>query len=175
MTAPVLADEVLAGTVVPAGEVPALPAVPPMPAPAPDAGVFTLPNAVTLAGAALTAWWLRGGPGWAAVAGLIADEVDGRLARATGTTSRFGATLDWATDVSLNAVIMDRLGLAVALPVVLPVQVAMHAEGVRPAIGSLRAISTIALLLRGRDTARPNPTPRPRRRRRRNDTNRRRP
>ena len=51
--------------------------------PAPDAGALTLPNAITLAGAGLTAWWLRGGPAWAAVAGLLADEVDGRLARAT--------------------------------------------------------------------------------------------
>lgn len=116
-----------------------------------DAGALTLPNAVTLTGAALTAWWLSGGPAWAALAGLVADEVDGRIARATGTTSEIGKTLDWATDVSLNAVVMDHLGLSAALPVVLPVQVALHHEGVRPAIGSLRAVSTLALLWQRRE------------------------
>jgi phosphatidylglycerophosphate synthase len=129
--------------------------------PAPDAGALTLPNVITLAGAGLTAWWLRGGPAWAAVAGLLADEVDGRLARATGSTSRFGATLDWATDISLNAVMLDRLGAAVALPVVLPAQVAMHEAGVRPSIGSLRALTTLALLWQSRAAGgrvRPNPT-----------------
>lgn len=167
-----IAPEVFAGETVPSVDVPA--PAPLAAPPAPDAGAFTLPNAVTLAGAALTAWWLRGGPKWAAVAGLLADEIDGRLARATGTTSRIGATLDWATDVSLNAVVMDRLGLAAALPVVLPVQVAMHAEGIRPAIGSLRAVSTLALLWKQmRDEravaegARPNPSPARRRARRR--------
>ena len=135
--------------------------------PAPDAGALTLPNAITLAGAGLTAWWLRGGPAWAAVAGLLADEVDGRLARATGSTSRFGATLDWATDISLNAVMLDRLGAAVALPVVLPAQVAMHEVGVRPSIGSLRALTTLALLWQSRAAGgrvRPNPAHRGRRR-----------
>ena len=41
--------------------------------PAPDAGALTLPNAITLAGAGLTAWWLRGGPAWAAVAAAAGD------------------------------------------------------------------------------------------------------
>lgn len=137
--------------------------------PTPDAGPFTLPNAITLAGAGLTAWWLRGGPAWAAVAGLVADEVDGRLARATGTTSAIGGTLDWAVDISLNAVMLERLGAAAALPLVLPVQVAMHHEGVRPSIGSLRAVTTLALLWKQRRDGgrlRPNPSPTRSRRRR---------
>jgi len=162
--APADTPEVFAGETVAVVDVPAPLAAPPPP----DAGVFTLPNAITLTGAALTAWWLRGGPKWAAVAGLLADEIDGRIARAMGTTSRFGATLDWATDVSLNAVVMDRLGAAWALPVVLPVQVGMHAEGIRPAIGSLRAVSTLALLwkqLRDEHDGTPRPNPSPARRR----------
>lgn len=137
--------------------------------PASDAGPFTLSNAITLAGAGLTAWWLRGGPAWAAVAGLVADGVDGRLARATGTTSAIGGTLDWATDVALNAVMLERLGAAAALPLVLPVQVAMHHEGVRPSIGSLRAVTTLALLWKQRRDGgrlRPNPSPARSRRRR---------
>lgn len=128
-----------------------------------DAGPFTLPNAITVAGAGLTAWWLKGGPAWAAIAGLLADEVDGRLARATGTTSRFGGTLDWATDISLNAVMLDRLGAAAAIPVVLPLQVALRDSSVRPPIGSLRALTTLALLWQNRESGgvvRPNPSPR---------------
>lgn len=114
--------------------------------PSVDAGAWTVPNGITLAGVALTAWWLQGGPAWAAVVGLLADEVDGRLARATKQTSQFGAMLDWTSDIALTAVVLDRLGAPMAIPVVVPIQVGLRESGYRPTYGSFRALATIALL-----------------------------
>jgi phosphatidylglycerophosphate synthase len=110
---------------------------------------LNLPNAVTLGGYAATIGWLGGGPGWLAVAGLVADEADGRIARATGQESRFGSLLDWAVDLSLTALVLWKLGWAWALVAVLPVQVYFRDSGWRPAIGSARAAFTIAALVKG--------------------------
>lgn len=124
-------------------------------APAPDAGLFTLANAVTLAGAAATALWLQGGSPAFAVAGLVADELDDRIARARGTAGPTASHVDDVADVSLNAIMLDRLNAAWAIPLAVPIQVVGKREGV----GSLRVALTAALLYRqwrsGR--ARPNP------------------
>jgi hypothetical protein len=77
----------------------------------------TLPNALTLAGYGLALWRLRGGPGWAALASVAADEAERPLARATRQPSLAGGALDYSTDVALSAMYARRLGapdLAVA-------------------------------------------------------------
>lgn len=111
---------------------------------------FNLPNALTLTGVAMTVGWLAGGSPWLAVAGLVIDEVDGRLARATGQETEIGSQLDWASDIALNAAISVRLGGAAlyTLPIVLASQVVLRNKDWRPSIGSARAVTTAWALYR---------------------------
>lgn len=135
----------LAGVALLGGAAPASPAAPTL------AQVLTLPNLVTLSGFAGTCAWLAGAhPGWA-IAGLVADELDGRLARATGTTSEFGGLLDWTTDVAASTLILNRTGRLWAAPVVVGGQVALRNEGWRPPLGSARALLTLATIWEERD------------------------
>ena len=100
-----------------------------------------VPNAVTLVGFGLGAWWVAGGPAWAAIASIIADEADGALARERGETSEFGANLDWTSDIVLTALTMHKLGVAwPAIPVVTTVQVALREDGFKPSVLSFRAV-----------------------------------
>jgi len=100
-----------------------------------------VPNAVTLTGFGLGAWWVAGGPAWAAVASIIADEADGAIAREQGKTSEFGGNLDWTSDIVLTALTMYKLGVAwPAIPVVTTVQVALREEGFKPPVLSFRAV-----------------------------------
>lgn len=105
-----------------------------------DAAV-NLPNALTLASLALGVWWVADGPDWAAVASVILDELDGRIARATGQTSEFGSTYDWATDVLLTALSLQKVGAPwQAIPVVATGQVVLREEGYRPPFLSARGV-----------------------------------
>jgi phosphatidylglycerophosphate synthase len=125
--------------------------------PTPEGSIFTAANAVSLAGAAATVAWLHGGHPALAVAGLAADAVDGSLARRDpqGLTQT-GMVLEAVTDVSLNAVMLGRLGAAWAIPLAVPLQVV----GKRAGVGSLRVALTAALLYRQwrEGSARPNPS-----------------
>ncbi len=115
---------------------------------------LTLADVVTLGGYGLGVWWGVGGPAWAGVASIVADEVDGRLARATGTTTSHGSSLDWGADVALTPLALLRLGREVgyptaallAAPPMLYAQAMLRSEGVRPSIGSARAVITLAAL-----------------------------
>jgi len=99
------------------------------------------PNAVTMAGFALGVWWVVGGPDWAAVASIIADEADGAIARDTGQTSEFGAELDFNADVVLTALTLRKLGVPWgAIPLVTAGQVALRNGGYKPPVLSLRAV-----------------------------------
>lgn len=104
-----------------------------------DAAV-NLPNALTLASLALGVWWINDGPDWAAIASIVLDELDGRVARATGQTSNFGSTYDWGADVVLTALSLYKVGAPwPVIPVVTTGQVVLREEGIRPTIGSARA------------------------------------
>lgn len=104
----------------------------------PDARI-NLPNALTAGSLASGVWWAFGGPWYAAIASCLLDELDGRLARATGQTSRFGGLYDWGGDVALTALSLGRLGAPWAIPVVTTAQVALRHRGYRPKVGSARA------------------------------------
>ncbi len=116
----------------------------------------TFADVVTLTGYGLGLYWAAGGPWWAGLGSIVADEVDGRLARALGQTTRRGALLDWGADVTLTPAAFGRLGrelglgagvgLAVA-PVALFAQASLAAEGVRPAVGSARAVGMVAAMV----------------------------
>lgn len=134
----------------------AVPAVAPAsamaPAPAsyvPSTARFNLPNAITLSGYGATIAWLAGGPWWLAVYSLVADEIDGEVARSTGQTSNFGSLLDWAVDLSLTALILVKLGAPWLLLAITPVQVYLRERGWTPSCGSARAFLTVVALAKG--------------------------
>ncbi len=131
-----------------AGPAPAAPAMPAEP-------YLTLPDVVTIAGYGLGLYWSLGGPAWAGVASIVADEVDGRLARALGVSTEHGGQLDWGADVALTPLALARLGrevghpwLAVAAaPPVLYVQSLLRGASWRPSVGSARAVVTLAAIV----------------------------
>jgi phosphatidylglycerophosphate synthase len=118
--------------------------------------VGTVPNALTLAGYTLGVWWCLGGPTWAGVASIAIDEVDGRLARATGTESELGARLDRAVDTCLVPLSLLRLGKATGTGVApalvgsgsaLLLQSRSAENEYRPPVGSLRAGIMVGTML----------------------------
>ena len=120
-----------------------------------DDPTVTAPDLVTLAGYGLGLWWAADGPAWAGLLSILADEVDGRLARATGTTTAHGSALDWGADVALVPPTLARLGRElgvgstpglVASPAVLLVQSHLRAAGDRPSVGSARAVAMLAAM-----------------------------
>lgn len=123
-----------------------------------DAGqcgwVPTLADVVTVTGYGLGLWWASGGPAVAGLVSIALDEVDGRIARGTGTCSARGSALDWAGDVALTPLVLARLGrsvghegaaLAVA-PVVLYAQAHARGKGWRPPVLSARAVLMLATM-----------------------------
>jgi len=108
--------------------------------------VLNVPNLLTFASLGLGVWWtVGGGPPWSAVASVLLDELDGRVARATGETTRFGATFDWAGDLVLTGLVLNKLGAAEAIPIVTTGQVVFREAGYRPPVLSIRG----ALMLYG--------------------------
>ena len=114
-----------------------------------DAAV-NLPNALTLASLGLGAWWAAGGPDWAAIGSIVLDEADGRVARATGQTTKFGSTFDWATDMVLTGLALRRVQAPwQVIPVVTTGQVVLREAGYSPPILSARALVMIYGVLTG--------------------------
>ncbi len=106
----------------------------------PDENVPVLPNAISLAGYAAALLYLKGGnPAWC-IASILADEMDGRVARATGQTSEFGGALDWGIDVTLTGLFLDRVDLLAALPPITAAQAYFRSKETRPPVLSARAI-----------------------------------
>jgi hypothetical protein len=104
--------------------------------------VLTGPTLLTLLGYACSLAWLAGAPMVYGIIGVLADELDGRLARASGTDTRYGGELDYAVDVTLTGLSAVKLlgtpGLFV-LPVITAVQAGLRTKGERPEFGSMRA------------------------------------
>lgn len=101
-----------------------------------------VPSVVTGCGHALTLAWLLGAPLWLGIVGLLCDAFDGWCARRLGASSAYGSLYDWTVDVTVCAVVMQRIG---ALPLALaavPLQVWLRQTG-RHASG--RAAASIAL------------------------------
>ncbi len=122
--------------------------------PVPNSGIIpSLPDAITVTSYALGLWFCMGGPPWAAIASIIGDELDGRLARATDNTSDRGMYLDWASDIILTPLSLKRLGketetpeVIAASPIIMYAQAHMKAKGERPPVGSARAVIMLAAL-----------------------------
>jgi phosphatidylglycerophosphate synthase len=112
------------------------------------------PDIITVTSYALGFWWALGGPHWAGIASIVGDELDGRLARATYTCSERGSALDWGADVALTPLALMRLGRTVgyekgallAAPPLLYMQASMKAKGMRPTVGSARAVVMLSAM-----------------------------
>jgi hypothetical protein len=113
---------------------------------------FTAANGVTLAGYMLSLGWIGGGPPWMAVAGLVADEVDGTIARKTGTVSEFGSVLDFTTDMIMTALVAKRLNILWLLPLITAGQVErrIHSASTLPPFLGARSLLTLAALVKER-------------------------
>jgi hypothetical protein len=110
----------------------------------PASEVFNLPNAITAAGLGLSGAWLAGGSPWLGLAGLLADDLDGRVARATGQTTEVGSLLDWTADVVLTGLVLNKLDAVWALLPVIGAQVILRRGGYR--LSGRAALTTIALI-----------------------------
>lgn len=107
-----------------------------------------IPNAITLTGYGLGIWWSLGGPTWAGLASIVADEIDGWAARKLDQTSETGDVLDSTADAALTPLALIRLGKATntgAKPLLIgaPPLLLLHAETratkQKPPLGSMRA------------------------------------
>jgi len=108
-----------------------------------------LPNLVTLAGFASGIAWMHGAPAWTALASILADEVDGRLARSMDADSEFGAELDYSVDVSLTIMALNNLlGSTIPAMMIVPLQAYLRSSGHRPDFGSIRMWLMFAGVLR---------------------------
>jgi phosphatidylglycerophosphate synthase len=108
-----------------------------------------VPNTITLVGVGLGLWWVAGGPAWAGLVSIVADELDGRIARRLGQTSDCGSQLDWTSDVVLTSMTLGKLRAPVwATLATLVGQVALRERGFRPSFGSARAALMFYAILR---------------------------
>ena len=120
-----------------------------------SATAFNAADAVTVAGYATGLWWTQGGPSWAGIASIIADELDGRLAREGRFATEHGSALDWGADVILTPLSLMRLGretghetaALLAAPPVLVGQAMLRGSGWRPSVGSARAAVMLAAII----------------------------
>lgn len=113
------------------------------------ADICTWPNLVTLAGYAAGLIWLAGGsPIWALLS-IIADELDGPIARNLGQTSEYGADLDFGVDLCLAALMGARLGNYWILPASLAGQIFFRHQDFSPPVGSVRAALMVYGLTQG--------------------------
>jgi hypothetical protein len=112
--------------------------------------VLTVPHLITIGGYAASLAWVAGGSPWLAVAGLAADEADGRVARLLGQASSLGSALDWAVDLTMTGLAATRLGAPWLwiLPPVTVGQAMLRARDRRPSFGSARFAITLAAIAR---------------------------
>ena len=116
--------------------------------------VFTIPNLISVTGAALAIHGsekIDTAEGLAECAvGRLADVLDGKVARMTGQTSNFGAALDATTDKIVMAKIlyeMNKKGLA-----------PKYALGTVAVLNSINAMATGIANLRSKEKAETRPT-----------------
>jgi phosphatidylglycerophosphate synthase len=103
--------------------------------------LLNVPNVVTAVGFGLGVWWTQGGPDWAAVASIAADELDGYCARRLRQRTEFGSLFDWGVDLTPTALVLNKLEAPwPAIPAVAAGQVASRYAGVAPPVGSVRAL-----------------------------------
>lgn len=115
-----------------------------------------LANVTTLAGYGLGVWWIAGGPAWAALLSILADEADGIIARERGETSSYGAKFDWTADLILTALTLRKLHAPLwTIPAATAGQVYLNEQGYRPPVGSLRALLMLVAVIKEAKQSKP--------------------
>jgi phosphatidylglycerophosphate synthase len=89
----------------------------------------SVPLVISLLGHWLLLAWLLGAPLWIGVVGLLCDAEDGFCARRLRVVSAYGALYDWTVDVTVSALVLQRLGALPLLLVLVPLQVHAHLAG----------------------------------------------
>ena len=116
--------------------------------------VFTVPNLISVTGAALAIHGsekIDTAEGLAECAvGRLADVLDGKVARMTGQTSNFGATLDATTDKIVMAKILYEMNKKELAP--------KHVLGTVALLNSINAMATGIANLRSKEKAKTRPT-----------------
>ena len=116
--------------------------------------VFTVPNLIGVTGAALAIHGsekIDTAEGLAECAvGRLADVLDGKVARMTGQTSNFGATLDATTDKIVMAKILYEMNKKELAP--------KHVLGTVALLNSINAMATGIANLRSKEKAKTRPT-----------------
>lgn len=115
----------------------------PPPLARPDLGwIQAAPNLLTLAGYGCAIAWFAGAPWPFAVASILADHLDGKLARATGATSDFGGKLDHVVDLTLTGAVAYKLGpLGLAmLPMATLMQAATYDDSMEDSYFTWRSV-----------------------------------
>lgn len=108
--------------------------------------VATVANVISLSGLVAGLLYLKGGsPAWA-VASIVADEVDGRVARAMGQTSEVGSALDWGVDMTLMGAFATKLDILPVLPPAVAWSAYLRGQGISPPLLSSRALMMIYAL-----------------------------
>lgn len=104
---------------------------------------LNIPNTVTVLGLGAGALWLAGFCwGWG-IASIIADEIDGPIARATGQTSEYGANLDFYGDMAMLGAVVMKLNAPWLIPVLVPYLAAQKTD--EPYDGQLSARAVLML------------------------------
>lgn len=106
--------------------------------------VTNLPNALTAVGYGAAIVWAIGGPTlWPfALASILADHYDGKLARALGESSEFGASFDRTVDVTLTGLAAYKLGPVgmMALPAITVIQASTENDSFADSLTSWRSV-----------------------------------
>jgi phosphatidylglycerophosphate synthase len=108
-----------------------------------------VPNGIPFLGHGLTVAWLLGAPFWIGVVGLLCDAADGATARRLGVTSASRALHDATVDVTVCALVLERIDALPLLLVAVPMQVSAHLSGRHVAGRAFASFVLVVLTLLG--------------------------
>jgi phosphatidylglycerophosphate synthase len=107
---------------------------------------FVLPSVFTFTGHTLAIGWIVGFLPWSAgLLALVFDCLDGHVARKTRTTSEFGALYDWAVDITVAVLLLQRIGAVWLALAVIPLMAAFQSR--RAHFSGRACLTFIAIIL----------------------------
>ena len=95
-------------------------------------------------------YWLMGGPPIFALLSILADEIDGAVARNRGEETKYGALLDRAVDLTMAGAVAYRIDALWAMPLVTAWQVYNQETDTPVPFGSARSLMMTYALVKGK-------------------------